>query len=76
MLGAVAARRLSVQDRAVLAGVEMTPTALGLMVVEGALGVALRAPPANLLVVLEEHVDFPVGSPQIHSLDFPGTLDA
>ena len=54
----------------------MTPTALGLMVVEGALGVALGARPANLLVVLEEDVDFAVGSAQLHSLDFPGTFDA
>jgi len=76
MLGAIAARRSSVQNRLVLAGVEMTPTAFGLMIVEGALHVALRAGPALLLVVFEEDVDFTVGSAQLHVFDLPRTLDA
>jgi hypothetical protein len=29
-----------------------------------------------LFVVFEEDVDFAVGSPQLHAVDFPGTLNA
>ena len=76
VLGAVAARRPGVQDRAVLTGVEVTPAAFGLMIVECAHGAALAARPADLLVVFEEDVDFAVGSAQLHSHDFPGTFDA
>ena len=76
VLGAVAARRPGVQDRAVLTGVEVTPAAFGLMIVECAHGAALAARPADLLVVFEEDVDFAVGSAQLHSRDFPGTFDA
>jgi hypothetical protein len=54
----------------------MAPTAFGLMIVEGALDVALRAGPALLLVVFEEDVDFTVGSAQLHVFDLPRTLDA
>ena len=64
VLGAVAARRPGVQDRAVLTGVEVTPAAFGLMIVECAHGAALAARPADLLVVFEEDVDFAVGSAQ------------
>ena len=67
VLGAVAARRPGVQDRAVLTGVEVTPAAFGLMIVECAHGAALAARPADLLVVFEEDVDFAVGSAQLHS---------
>ena len=66
-----------VQDRAVLTGgVEVTPAAFGLMIVERARGTALGARPADLLVVFEEDVDFAVGSAQLHAFDFPGTFDA
>ena len=60
----------------VLTGVEMTPTALGLMIVEGILDAALGTTPAHLFVVFEENVDFAVGSAQFHAFDFPGTLNA
>jgi hypothetical protein len=48
----------------VLAGVEMTPTAFRLMIVQGALDVALGTAP----------VHFAVGSTQLHAFDSPGTL--
>ena len=54
----------------------MPPTALRLMIVQGALDVALGTAPAHLFVVFEEDVDFAVGSPQLHAVDFPGTLNA
>lgn len=56
MFGAVAARRLSVQNRAELAGVEMPPTPFRLMVVERACRAALRASPTRLLIVIEVDV--------------------
>ena len=46
------------QNRAVLASVEMTPTALGLMIMEPALGAALGTAPAHLFIVFEEDMDF------------------
>ena len=53
----VAAGRLSVQDWAVLTGVEVAPAALGLVVVEGAIDAAFGAGPAGLLLMLEEDAD-------------------
>ena len=64
------------QNGAVLASVEMTPTALGLMIVEPALGAALGTGPAHLFMVFEEDVDFAVGPAQLHAFDFPGTFNA
>ena len=54
----------------------MTLTALGLMIVEPALGAALRTAPAHLFIVFEEDVDFGVGPAQLHAFDFPGTFKA
>ena len=54
----------------------MTPTALGLMIVEPALGAALGTGPANLFIVFKEDVDFAVGPLQLHAFDFPGTFNA
>ena len=76
VLGAVAARRPGMQNRAVLASVEMTPTALGLMIMEPALGAALGTAPAHLFIVFEEDMDFAAGPVQLHAFDFPGTLNA
>ena len=47
-LATVAARRRGVQDRAVLAGIEMTPTPPRLMIVRHALLAALRAVPGDV----------------------------
>ena len=60
------------QNRAVQASVEMTPTALGLMIMEPALGAA----PAHLFIVFEEDMDFAAGPVQLHAFDFPGTPNA
>ena len=78
VLGAVAARQPGMQNRAVLASVEMTPVALGLMIVEPALGAALGTGPAHLFIVFDEDVDFPatVGPAQLHAFDSPGTFNA
>ena len=56
VLGTAVARRPGVQDRAVLAGVEVTPAAFRLMVVKRALGAALRTKPMQLFIVFEEDV--------------------
>ena len=64
------------QNRAVQASVEMTPTALGLMIMEPALGAALGTAPAHLFIVFEEDMDFAAGPGQLHAFDFPGTPNA
>ena len=65
------------QNRAVLASVEMTPTALGLMIMEPALGAALGTATSALVHrVRGKTWDFAAGPLQLHAFDFPGTLNA
>ena len=65
MLGAINTRRPRLQNRAVLAGVEMMPTAHGLMIVERALGAALGTGPAHLFLVFKQYMHLAFGSAQL-----------
>ena len=65
-----------VQDRAVLAGIEVAPAPLGLMIVQRALAAALAAPPADARFVFQVDVNFLLLSRELDALDLPGAFDA
>ncbi len=70
------ARRLGVQDRAVLAGIEVTPAPLGLMIVQRTLAATLSALPGDARFVFQVDVNFLLLSRQLDALDLPGAFDA
>jgi hypothetical protein len=64
------------QDRPVLASIQMPPLPLRLMVVLPTRFPALRAGPLLNLVVFQMNVNFPIAQLQFHSFDEPGCLDS
>ncbi len=64
------------QDRAVLAGIEVTPAALGLMIVQHALVAALRALPPQVRRVFQVDVDFLSVEGQLDTIDPLGAFAA
>ena len=76
MLGTIAARRGGAQDRAILAGIEVTPAPLWLMIVQRALAAALAAPPGDARFVFQVDVNFLLLSRELDALDLPGAFDA
>src|SRR5215471_9739896 len=74
MVKAFAARRLGVQNRLILASVQMPPLAFWLMIVELAGRTALRAGPLDHVVMSEVDVDFTGFQFQIHGVDKPRSL--
>jgi hypothetical protein len=76
MLVALTPRRLGVQDRLVLAGVQVTPLPLRLMIVLPARLAALRAQPLPHLAVIKVNVHLARFQLQLDSLHFPRRLDA
>src|SRR5690606_31028678 len=68
MLAAVAAGRLGVEDGAELASVEMPPSALRLVVVEGAGLATFRARPLKTGIVPEMHVHLALRQFQINPI--------
>ena len=76
MLGTVAARRVGVQNRVVLAGIEVTPAPLGLMILQRAFAAALAAQPGDARFMFQVDVDFLPVSCQLDAIDPPGTFDA
>ena len=75
MLGTIAARRGGGQDRAVLAGSEVTPAPLGLMI-ERALAAALATPPGDARFVFQVDVNFLLLSREPDAIDAPGAFNA
>jgi hypothetical protein len=71
VLGTIAAWRRRMQDRAVLASVEMPPLPLRLMIVERATLAALRARPLRIGRMLQVNVHFTVAQLQLHALHAP-----
>jgi hypothetical protein len=64
-----------VQDRFVLAGLQMPPSPRGLVVVQVAQGAALRARPLSSNRIVQENVDFPFVEFQFHTFDIAGIGD-
>src|ERR1700676_1193864 len=71
MFGAVAARRLRMQDRLILTVVQMPPAALWLMVVERARLAALRTRPLDSLLVHQMNVNFSILQLQLNLIHSP-----
>src|ERR1700730_251526 len=71
MFGAVAARRLRMQDRLILTGVQMPPAALWPMVVERARLAALRTRPLDSLLVHQMNVNFSILQLQLNLIHSP-----
>ena len=71
MLRTAGTRRLGVEDRPVLARVQMPPKPLAVVVVQKAFRLALRACPRGLGFVPQIHMDFPLLKSQLHPLHTP-----
>ena len=76
MLAAFAPRRFGVQDRLVLARVQMPPLALRLMVVELAGSPAFWTRPIDQVVVSQANMDLALFQLQVHRVHVPGGLDS
>lgn len=76
MLTAFAARRLGMQDRLVLAGVQMPPAPLWLVIVEFALRSAFRTGPVDHLLVPQVNVNLASLQLQLHRIYKPGSLNS
>jgi len=76
VLGTITARRGGGQNRAALAGIEVTPAPLGLMIVQRALAATLSALPGDARFVFQVDVNFLLLSRQLDALDMPGAFDA
>jgi len=75
MFRAVAARRFRMQDRLILTGVQMPPTALWLMVVERARLAALRTAPRHTGLMDQMNVNLPIGHLQLNTVHTPRGLN-
>jgi hypothetical protein len=73
---ALAARRLRMQNGLILKDVEVTPTALGLMIVELAATPTLRTWPVYPAAVAKKDMNRAFLQPKVDSLDLPRGLDA
>jgi hypothetical protein len=72
----MAPRRPGVQYGLILAGVQMPPLPLPLMVIQLAVRPAFRAAPTRYLTVLQINVHFAVGHLQLNSFHQPGRFDS
>jgi hypothetical protein len=71
MFRAVAPRGFRMQDRLVLAGVQMPPTALRLMVIERTRLAALRTGPLHIGFMHQMNVNLPIGHLQLNAVHAP-----
>src|SRR5262249_8809995 len=76
MLNTLGPRWLGMQDRLVLAGVQMTPLTLPLMIIEPTVPSPFRAWPVHHLIVVQVHVDLALSQLQFHSLYEPRCCDS
>ena len=76
MFGTIAARHSGMQHGPVLAGVQMPPLPLGLMVKQRAGLLALWAPPFDFLFVFQVNVNLSLLQLQIHALHIPGRFNS
>ena len=63
------------QDRLILTGVQMPPSAFGLMVVERARLAALRTVPLRTRLMHQMNVNFPISHLQLNAVHSPGGLN-
>src|SRR5579863_9897108 len=75
MLAALGPRWPGVKNGLILAGVQMPPLSLPLMVVQLATRFAFRARPTRHLPVLQVYVYFALAQLEFHSFHKPGRLD-
>src|SRR5271157_513264 len=71
MYGTTRSRRGGVQDSAILAGVQMPPRPLGIMVMQRAQRLAFRTLPQSLRLVSQVHMDLALIQLQFHVLHSP-----
>jgi hypothetical protein len=68
---ALAARRLRMHNRLILEDVEVTPTPLGLMIVELAATPTLRTRPVYAASMPKKHMNLAFLQPKVNALDLP-----
>src|SRR5208283_5087639 len=76
MVAALASRWLGMQDGLILAGIQVSPLPLRLVVVQLARRTAFRARPIDHLMVCQANVDLPHFQLQFHRVHVPGGLDS